>query len=105
MRFNRAIEAETLNRLVLRRMLPQIVLDAFPQIMMQKLRFSLEEKHKESAPILNQSTSQKANINLKQKVYCGGIVYHYLHQNQPSNVIQEKLSAKIVATNERNQKY
>jgi hypothetical protein len=104
-RFNRAIEAETLNRLVLRRMLPQIVLDAFPQIMRQKLRFSLEEKHKESAPLLNQSTSQKVNINLKQKIYCGGIVYHYLHQNQPSNIIQEKLTAKIVTKSKGNQKY
>jgi hypothetical protein len=63
-RFNRAIEVETLNRPVLRRVLPQMVLDALPQIMRQKLSFSLEEKHKESALALNQSASQKVNINL-----------------------------------------
>jgi len=88
----------------LRRMLPQIVLDAFPQIMQQKLSLFLQKQQKVSAPSLNQSTSQKVNKNLNQDVYCGGIVYHYLHPNQPSTIIQEKLAAKITAKSKRNQK-
>ena len=47
-----AIEAETLNGLILRRLLPQTVLDVFPQIMWQKLSLILEEKYKGSANLL-----------------------------------------------------
>jgi hypothetical protein len=99
------IEAEPLNELILRRLLPQTVLDVFPQIMWQKLSLFLEEKHKGSANLLGQRTSQKVNKNLNQDVYCGGIVYHYLHPNQQSTMTQKKLSVKITANSKRNQKY
>jgi hypothetical protein len=94
LRFNGAIEAETLNRLVLRRLLSQTVLDLLPQVMLEKLSSSLEEDCEGSTPPLSQSTSQKVNKNLDQDVYCGGIVYHYLHSNQQSTVTQEKHCVK-----------
>ena len=104
MRFNRVIEAETLNRLILRRMLPQIVLEVFPQIMRQKLSLFLEEKHRVSVFSLGQRASLKVNKNLNQDVYCGGIVYHYLHPNQSSTITHEKPAAKITGKGKRNPK-
>ena len=100
-----AIEAETLNRLILRQLLPQTVLDVFPQIMWQKLSLILEEKHKGSANLLGQSTSQKVNKNLNQDVYCGGIVYHYLHPNQQSTNNPKKTICKNNCKSKHNQKY
>lgn len=80
--------------LVLRRLLPQVVLDAFPQTMRQKLNLSLEVKYEGSALCLSQSSSQNVSKNPNRNVYCGGIVYHYMHQNQPPIITQEKLPVK-----------
>jgi hypothetical protein len=89
-RFDGAIEAETLNRLVLRRLLTQFVVDSFPQIMLKKMSFSLEEKQKTIDLQPRKSTSKMVSKRINQEVYCGGIVYHYLHQKQPIPIAQEK---------------
>jgi len=84
-------------------MLPQIVLEVLPQIMQLKLGLFLEEKPAVSVISLSQSTPH-VNKNLNQDIYCGGIVYHYLHPNQTSTITREKLATKITAKSKCSQK-
>jgi len=85
-------------------MLPQIVFEVFPQIMRLKLSLFLEEKHKVSVFSLSQRASLKVNKNLSQDVFCGGIVYHYLHPNQSLTKTHEKPAAKITGKGKRSHK-
>jgi hypothetical protein len=62
--------------------------------MRQKLSLSLEEKKNVQTTLLTKNNYPEISRH-NQNVYCGGIVYHYLHQNQSLIVNHKKLLKRI----------